>query len=1213
MQTAHPSTNTANTVGLKRYQSSSFLRYGNNPCDICDGKDKGCMVHEQGHIIICTRQPVGAYKERDHQGIGRVYYHRYGGSTSPVQSRPKGEVFEQETRLAPNKTLHTQYVQLKKKWPLEPHQRAYLDSQGIMDHSRWSNLPKAPKGQLRLVGHWPKGVPGIYHKGEDAYLNVFNYGLICWQYNAEGEITGGEIRLAEECKQEIYDRKVKRISEDKDLSENQKSSQLAKLAEDFEDRKGKSVYRPLVSSAPWQGGTAPKNAYSVWINHDSDEVWITEGLKKGQVLFEQKGVNVIAVRGVANYGQVVAPLGALVAKVKKLRSVVVAMDADKDTNPAVKHANDGLIQLMIEQQVLEVKEAFWDASEKGIDDALNAEIEIEVRSKHNQVFMELQQGRELLAETYYNLIRQDKAGFNLIKASAGVGKTWALIDALNRLDAEGWLTVEDEKGNPKYARIVMAFDNNLLVKEMWPLFNFQPAILEGRNESEDSQFYCANKSTIDDIAAAGLNTQKYGCVKCPVRAWCTENAYLGTVEMVLRSRFIITNKAAMMNRSNRLDDVDILILDEGIRHHIQDEMTATVDDLRLYQIGLGDAIHAYETELNELIGYDKQTSARIERQVELKSLLAKCKKQEIMLPEYIDMLRQEPPESPVRIFPDFSDIDLPGFIMLPSEGCEYPGSDDQFGFRKCWIKPLFSENVKAVWHMPDNTLLIKCIDKHLVDRMNDMNVINMDATPIEAYLRLFHQVNTVDVPVQENTIIHSILDKKYAKTQLIKNPEYEAELTHAVTKLFEKHQGNAVVLTSKLFAEHLMEQGVQEDSVGWYGKDTRGSNKWQKVAAVIIAGPYIENMEAVSRDIAVLKMVGVETDMDELQQQISSAETIQAIARGRGVSRTKEEPLHVYKLTSHKIKGVKEDVTYANIYDLLDGITASQRSSRSPEDVRRSRQAALDFIYQKPVGQFQQKTVSQGQYKCEQVGEADGGGADFEKAASNPVIAENDTPSESLYNKYICRDRWGIIFEKLNQQPVSYLTDLFNSLRMDCLTARNISHKIWIAFLDALHDGITSINDLVEHLGKSRATVMRLRNAFVSMVGPLFDETPYVEDKTQAEAIAAFAIENNFDSLVAEARKAVPDHRIFIHAKERNLLGVEEIRKAIEMLEKFPEPAQHEEGVEWYWLCVFNHMKRGLYNHIARRRPLIMLQYFLSELDKEMAHGNTEEIGRGAA
>lgn len=1140
-------------ASLKRFKTSPFFRYGNNECHICGGKDKGCMIHEDGNTVVCTRQSFGAYKEYEWPNMGWVYFHKIDGSEQVDKSKFK-PVEQQETqRLAATKTLHTQYAHLKKKYPLLPEYKEYLAREGILDTSRWSTIPRSPKGHIELQGEFPQGIPGIYHKNGKAYLNTWFYGMVCWQYNAEGLITGGEIRLSEECKQE---RGI--------------------------DKEG-SVYRPLVSSAEWQGGTAPDEFTSVWINHESDEVWITEGFKKGQILYENYGVNVIAMRGVGNYARTVQGLAGLIARVKKLRKVVVAFDADKDTNPAVKRANESLVQLMVDQQVLEVYEAFWDKSEKGVDDAINADLQIEKRPLNNAVYMELEQGRKILAETYEKMLREDTPVFNLLKVSAGVGKTWALIQALNQLDKTGWLLKTDDKGNKSFKRIAFVFDNNTLVQEMLPLFEFDVIALEGRNESEESLFYCASKGTIDQIAAAGLNTQKYGCVKCTLRSWCVENAYLGTVEMLMEQKFILTNKAAILNRSQRINDIDILIMDEGIRQNIQEEITANFSDVVLYEMALTAAITDYDNEIDNLEGFDKQTDKRKNRIIELKEMKVNAQSQIKYLEELKDLMEFHVPGKTTQIYPQFANLELPGFILMDSEGCVFDGTDDGFGQRKVWIKPLFSSYPKATWLMPDGSLYMKSVNMKIVQRMNEMIVLNLDATPIDSYLKLFDNVRVTELPVQDHVQVQSILDKKYTKGQLENNPSYVTELVDTCKTLYKKHKGNIAYLASKAMAEVLITDGIPDWCVGWYGKDTRGSNKWQGVEAVVTVGPYIENLDAVERDIIVLKNAGVEVERDVLLKQITSAETIQAIARGRGVSRTKENPLIVYKLSSLKIEGVKEDITFANVYDLLDGVTASERSRRSPQEIREARKKALDLVYQKPVAHAQSEGQKTGP----------------EKHVSNPMIAGNDTPSASQYNKYYSEGEWGVIFANLSQQPIEYLTTLSDSLRMNWATIQNVSKKIWDRFVNVITEGISSISDQMKYLDASKSTVMRLRKALIHLIAPLFNDCAPETQKEEEEQIADYAIENHFEELVLTARNSTPDKNLYSHAKAHRLMALEEIQQALDMVEKSSDPVDHDNAVAWYWMCAFNQMKSKLSHFLCRQRTDIVLQYFLSTIDKE--------------
>lgn len=1163
------------TQGLKTSPKyPDWFRYGNNECPKCHAKDSGCSISADGLTISCVRESLGAYASKPSDYFGTVYFHNYDESDERPDNRDIRDIIKIQhvSKLASDQVLHTSYIYIKKMFPLNAHHAEYLDNEGIFDHKRYFSIPKPVNERfwsILIPDSIPDGVPGFYKKGDKTYLNGYFWGMGIMHMNAEGKCIAVEIRLDEDCKNA------------------------------HGINKERSVYRPLVSTAEWQGGTAPEQSYTCWLNHQSHEIWITEGAKKGAVLAEQKGVNVIALRGVSNWRQALKPFATMVSKVKNLRRVVLALDMDRHNtsgkHQAVKAAHEGLRDLLVEEKILEVYEADWNPEYKGIDDLLNAGHEPVVLSLNNQTYVDLVAARDQLSNEIHKAIVSGNPKFNVFEVSAGVGKTYATIQALNKMDREGWPKVKGENGYDRDVKIAMTFDNNSLVKEMLSLFEFPVTPLEGRSDDEMSIFLCRKKEDIDKIAAAGQNTQKHGCVKCSYRSMCMDEGYLGAVEMLLGQRFILTNKDAIMNRSKRLDSIDVLIIDEGIRAQLNDEMIGNIGDLELNLIACDDQLYALNTELDELTGYDKQTDKRKERAQSIKYQIQDIKDMKKQLAEYIELLQEdEQPEHHKRLAPKFFNVEFPAYVGLPSDGCQYDGTDDGFGMRKCWIKPVFVGANKAAWQTPDGEILVKCLNERIIELLNDRVVINLDATPIDAYLSLFTNVNRVKMPVKEHVVIHSILDRKFSKTQLKKNEHYADDLTNTIKFLREKHHGNIGVLTSKYFAEVLFDNGFSEDEVGWYGKDTRGSNRMKNVEAIIIAGPYIENMGAVNRDVEMFHVAGhTDITLEQIQAQITSAETIQAIARGRGVNRTKDFPLHVYKLTSLKIDGVTENLVYSNCTDLMDEIPIGSRKS---SDSKKSRQAAMDLVTQKgqTLGEIRAQSEAQKQAKIE-----------TEKTGSNPMIAENVPQYESLHNKYKIAIAGGYISEDTPTVTFSLLEELVeDSARLKSETdyLKNISKKIWIAYLRAKQEGADSISCIAKIVGCSEKTVKMVNNAFKVIIGikrPQECEAPAPE---LSKAISEYAIENHFESLLETAREQVPDHKVFTHAKDHNVESIPEMEQAVIFLEKFPDPDQFDDGIAWYWMCFFKHYSTKFLQFLTSHRPDIVLDYFLSIESEEIVY-----------
>lgn len=1186
----------------RNYSNENMLRYGSEECDVCGKKGKGCMVSPDGEVVACGQDEYGAvsgtaaYDTREWARFGTVYLHRLKDKPYNLDIIKAQPAKRKEVPIASPEIRNEFFQWLKKKFPLTREQLNKLWNNGIQDTNRFSSTPPStPDGRYQLDRKWPDGIPGVFRdENGKSYISTYDSGIRLYNYNADGQITSAETMLDDECKEKRWKAEIKRLN--KKLADSKSNpdlcARLTKKIKDLEEEgpSQRSMYRPFTSTQEWMlGGCATDDPVSVWINHDSDEIWVTEGKKKGQVLNDNRGVNVVALQGVNNYASAITSIAGIIARNKRVRKVILAVDMDRLTNKSVKHANEKLAELLIEMKTLEVKEALWPEEHKGIDDALNEGAEIEIVSLHNDTYVELEQARDELTEKLYQALKGDRPAFNLFKVSAGVGKTYATIQAVNRLYSEGWPMVTDGNGKYREKKIAMCFDNNSLVQEMLPLFNFKVNPLEGRNPDEMSAFNCLNYEKVQLVANAGQNTQKYVCAGCPYRESCKAEGYLGMVEKVLGERFILTNKSAILNRSDRAKGIDTIILDEGIRQHVQDEIIASPQDLLLYRIALDYAESEYKNNIIGLEGFDLQTPKRLESIKQHKEALSAISEQKDFVDQMIeDLQADEQPERHKRVFPKFGKFEVPAYIEMPIAGCQFPGTDTGFGTRKCWVKPLFTGQSKCVWHMPDGTILIRSINEHVVEHLIDSSVINLDATPIHAYLGLFNNVNIVDVNVQEHVTVHSILDKKFAKTQLLKNEGYSELLAETCQALFMRHDGNIGFLTSKMFADVLFDAGIPEENVGWYGKDTRGSNRMQNVDAIVLAGPYIENMDSVTRDIEVLGKAGVEITVEDLQKQITSSETIQAIARGRGVSRSEENPLIVYKLTNMKIDGVRENFTYASCQDLLDGITGSQRSTEASQNSRQAKKAALEMVTMKT------ETVGQFRAKQEQA-----------KVASNQDIASYDTGYASLYNKYKSQGLGGIIKDQFKT--------LIDLLSKNWATAKGVSLATAIKLLEAMRDGYLSRSDLMRMTGVSRPTVTRFRSGVELIMRSLTGNHSVESENDPSEALTEHVIENHFEEVLEIVRDRIPDHKIFSHAKKFNVDQYPELKQAIELLEKFPEPAQFDDGVALYWMNCFKRFSKKFSSFISRQRPDIVLSYFLcTEMNEEIENAR-DVVGAASA
>jgi len=140
--------------------------------------------------------------------------------------------------------------------------------------------------------------------------------------------------------------------------------------------KGGGKYR-WFSSTDMPGGTASGAHCHVAIpavDTDPGTVWLTEGEFKAEIAADRLGVKVISIPGVGTWSRALADLTELLPDGGR---VVVAMDADWATNPAVLAAVWGLVRAS-RALGYRAEVASWAEPFKGLDDALVAGVSPEV-------------------------------------------------------------------------------------------------------------------------------------------------------------------------------------------------------------------------------------------------------------------------------------------------------------------------------------------------------------------------------------------------------------------------------------------------------------------------------------------------------------------------------------------------------------------------------------------------------------------------------------------------------------------------------------------------------------------------------------------------------------------------------------------------------------------------------------------------------------------
>lgn len=336
------------------------------------------------------------------------------------------------------------------------------------------------------------------------------------------------------------------------------------------------------------------------------------------------------------------------------------------------------------------------------------------------------------------------------------------------------------------------------------------------------------------------------------------------------------------------------------------------------------------------------------------------------------------------------------------------------------------------------------------------------------------------------------------------------------------------------------------------------------VDAIIMPGPYIENLSAIDRDVEVLRMAGVQTSRDTLIKQITSAETLQAIARGRGVQRTAENPLIVYKLSNQKIAGVRESELFLNIHDMLQGKT-SERSTKEEAKLAREQWSKLLL---KP---FENPNV--------------------QESGANAVIERHEPHHADLYKYQEIAQGGGVHF--LEKPIIKQFQDpaLFENFLNLGITIKTTTELTWRKFCEAIRDGFSSIRELAEYMGMSESTVKRLRKAIISILFPdrCKDTTADAELK---ETALAYASDQRHAEVLPALRAEVPDDRLAEHYTRVRGEQYPELKEAYEFAMRETDPITYESYVEFYWYYALRLLPNS-FEWLCRQFPSIVIDSVL--------------------
>lgn len=847
----------------RRQGNHEYLRTtARNPCKIC-GKYGWCLVHSEEDKHLCMHV---ASDIEVHKGMGG-WIHVLG--TDLLRLAERGNKWHDErmplTLRASQQDMHNFYSDLLHNNPLTPADRDYLISCGLQDLSDYGTLKHNPQERYycRKISdsystHPPDGIAGVYGSRDNKrrYINTWATGIMRAVRNHKQLIVGIEIRLD---KQSL-------------------------------ERSPKAKYQPFTSGGKHLGINADVMQYCVipgWANEG--DVWVVEGLKKAQILNEQFGVTVIAIRGVSAWSRVPDDL---VGYFEGVNTVVVAYDMDYLTNTHVATQRQSLINALANKESFKVATAAWDATYKGIDDAILAGAQITTTMVHDtgKVYS-LETAAQAIDKTMRDILDNHKRGIHVIQVTVGAGKTQGAIDIINEHLAKGtWFQTDTKKD----ARVLWLTDDNYdLLEEAWKKFIVKPAQIRGRSDDEESDFYCAEYPLQMAAGAAHHNIIKSVCSSCPL--FKEDCSYINNTKRVLsKEKFVIGVKSSFFNESQRLDEFDIIIIDESLSNKVYDTKLITRDDLSEHI----EAINSFKRQCGStLTDYAKENLDYLEM--------------------YLEVLQANIDESMLN--ENYVSIDVP--TDLPYAAYEVDkGYQDRFGkwkFPKKFVNDLTASKVFVF----NGHVYVNVPQTNMITQLQDKVVINLDATPSKIKLKAFGEskLHYYEYRVKEYVNVYQVCGMRGTKKQLL-DPFHSKRFLQAIEFIANKYKGSyTTVLSIKPFIgilqQYAKQVGLQID-MGWYGNHTRGFNKFEETDNLILAGNFCRNLTFMQMQQETLAHMNIEVELEDIIEEDTLSEMIQAAGRGRA-ARRKDNPLNLFVLTSRELPKYYKVVKISSLESLM--------------------------------------------------------------------------------------------------------------------------------------------------------------------------------------------------------------------------------------------------------------------------------------------------------
>lgn len=880
-------------------------------CPVCNKPD-GCLVNRHEEKYICIRVqgdfPVNA-------GIGGWLHDLTDKSPDWFDRAEFLFNKEQEYKLkadieaekyANKDQIHQFYLYLLNKYKLSNEDADYLITSGIYDYSDYGTFPEPDIFSCEFVPDiFPEGIPGLFKSRNNkySYVNLNAFGMFRVIRDKDQFINGIEIRLSQACKE--------RMAKYRDCP-----------IEDI------PKYMPLTSAKKNKGIKADPTLYGYVKpeEHENNHVLIiTEGMKKAQIAANRMKCEAVGLRGVGLWHNLV---NELTEKFSHVKEIWLAVDADYKTNKQVFKHRENLIEAIKDKKVFSLKTLEWNYTEenqcKGIDDALLSYLEItkKFHYKGEKIYKANEAGSQV-EKDMRSIVDNPNGKLNLFKVTVGGGKTYSAIKIINeKLKSGNWFYKD---GKPM--RVLWLCDDNYdLLEETEKEFYIPPTRLMGRSDDPQSRFYCREKVLVDEAGQTNHNIIQSVCLKCP---WQEECEYLlNSRDVLKKEKFVIGVKSSFFNESKRLDEFDLIFIDESISDSLYKTVELTKEDVENH-------ISALNNDQNQHNYCDAKSNSIEMTEMYLSFLMTQIEEW-----EYKSQALNSEDFPPVNITETLRAIDG----METGYENKKQFNDDGESF---FLKKFIGDVKNAQVYVYKGGIFIDIPQNNMIEQLRSKTVINLDATPRLSKMNVIsNNIKIHEYKVEEHQNIFQITNLKGSKGQLM-GDKYQQTFLECIKEIATRIPGQkTVVLAIKSFADVVLEYARRENfyiEVGWYGNHTRGFNKFKDADNIILAGNYCRNLDYMRMQVETLNAMGANVTLEDLITEDTYNEMIQAAGRGRATRRTEENKLNLFLLTSTPMK------CYGNIHYIpnMESIIGSRKPNQQDGNEMRkamAEQAAREHI-----------------------------------------------------------------------------------------------------------------------------------------------------------------------------------------------------------------------------------------------------------------------------